>query len=119
MTRARLIGIAAAVVLAGLAFQAGEYGTLDWLKLQQQFTAERRAVRELERQLDSLQRLAHALETDPAAQERAAREQFGMIRRGELLYRLVPRVDLGADGGRDTLAGRRLPVTSFPLPPPR
>ena len=97
MTRARLIGIAAVVVLAGLAFQAGEYGTLDWLKLRSQLAEERRAVRELEHQLDSLQRLAHALETDPAAQERAAREQFGMIRKGELLYRLVPKVDAGSE----------------------
>lgn len=116
MTRARLIGLAAAVVLAGLAFQAGEYGTLDWLKLGSQLAAERRAVRDLERQLDSLQRLTHALETDPAAQERAAREQFGMIRKGELLYRLVPRVDVGSD---DSTAGPPLPVTSFPLRPPR
>lgn len=95
MTRARLIAVAAAVVLAGLAFQAGEYGMLDWLKLRSQLAEERRALRELEHQLDSLQRLAHALETDPAAQERAAREQFGMIRKGELLYRLVPKVDAG------------------------
>ena len=99
MTRARLIGIAAAVVLAGLAFQAGEYGMLDWLKLRSQLAEERRSVRELERQLDSLQRRARALETDPAAQERAAREQFGMIRKGELLYRLVPKVDAGSDAG--------------------
>ncbi|PYP47479.1 MAG: hypothetical protein DMD50_04535 [Gemmatimonadetes bacterium] len=99
MTRARLIGIAAAVVLAGLAFQAGEYGMLDWLKLRSQLAEERRAVRELERQLDSLQRRARALETDPAAQERAAREQFGMIRKGELLYRLVPTVDVGSEAG--------------------
>jgi cell division protein FtsB len=99
VTRARLVGIAAAVVLAGLVFQAGEYGMLDWLKLRSQLAEERRAVRDLERQLDSLQRLAHALETDPAAQERAAREQFGMIRKGELLYRLVPRVDVGSDAG--------------------
>lgn len=93
MTRARLVGIAAAFVLAGLAFEAGEYSTQDWLKLRRQLADERQAVRELELQLDSLQRLAHALETDPAAQERAAREQFGMIRRGETLYRLVPRVE--------------------------
>jgi len=99
VTRARLIGIAAAVVLAGLAFQAGEYGMLDWLKLRSQLAEERRAVRELERQLDSLQRRARALETDPAAQERAAREQFGMIRKGELLYRLVPKVDAGSEAG--------------------
>ncbi len=99
MTRARLIGIAAAVALAGLAFQAGEFGTLDWLKLRSQLAEERRAVRDLERQLDSLQRLARELETDAAAQERAAREQFGMIRKGELLYRLVPKVDPGEDSG--------------------
>ena len=102
MTRARLIAIAAAVVLEGLAFQAGEYGMLDWLKLRSQLGEERRAVRELEHQLDSLQRLAHALETDPAAQERAAREQFGMIRRGELLYRLVPKVDAGDENPAPT-----------------
>jgi cell division protein FtsB len=99
VTRARLVGIAAAVALAGLAFEAGEYSTLDWLKLRRQLGDEQRAVRELELQLDSLQRQAHALETDPVAQERAAREQFGMIRRGETLYRLVPRVE-GASGSR-------------------
>ena len=47
-------------------------------------------MRDLEVQLDSLERLVRALENDPAAQERAAREQFGMIRKGEILYRLVP-----------------------------
>ena len=93
MTRTRIAGIAGAVVLAGLAFQAGEYGTVDWLKLRRQLIEERRAVRSLEVELDSLARLARALETDPAAQERAAREQFGMIRRGEILYRLVPQTD--------------------------
>ena len=96
MTRPRLAGIAGAVVLAGLAFQAGEYGTVDWLKLRRQVIQERRAVRDLEVELDSLSRLARALETDPAAQERAAREQFGMIRRGEILYRLVPQTDTPA-----------------------
>ena len=99
MTRARIVGIIGAAVLVGLAFQAGEYGTLDWLKLRRQLTEEQRAVRDLEERLDSLRRLTHALETDPAAQERAAREQFGMIRKGELLYRLVPKVDPGNDSG--------------------
>ena len=47
---------------------------------------------ELEVELDSLAQRGHALETDPVAQERAAREEFGMIRNGEVLYRLVPRV---------------------------
>jgi cell division protein FtsB len=90
VTRTRLLGLGAGLVLVGLAFQAGEYSTLDWLTLRRQRTEERRSVRALELELDSLQRLARALEEDPAAQERAAREQFGMIRKGELLYRLVP-----------------------------
>jgi cell division protein FtsB len=101
VTRARLLAIVAAAVLVGLAFQAGEYGTFDWLKLRRQLADERRAARELTARLDSLERLAHALETDPVAQERAAREQFGMIRKGELLYRLVPKVDSGSVPPRD------------------
>jgi len=40
--------------------------------------------------VDSLQREATAIERDLRVQERVARERFGMIRRGELLYRLVP-----------------------------
>jgi len=98
VTRAQLAGLAAALVLAALAFQAGEYSTVDWLKLRRQLAEERRTVRDLEVELDSLERLAHALETDPAAQERAAREQFGMIRRGEILYRVVPQLDSGGSG---------------------
>ncbi len=42
-------------------------------------------------ELDSLAQLAHDLETNPAVQERVAREQFGMIRDGEVLYRVVPK----------------------------
>lgn len=91
--RARLAALLGALALAGLAVFGGEYGTRDWLQLRRQLAEERRAVRGLQAELDSLARLARALETDPAAQERAAREEFGMIRDGELLYRLVPAPD--------------------------
>src|SRR5207237_2577354 len=63
VTRTRLIGIAAGIVLAGLAFQAGEYSTLDWLTLRRQRAEERRSERDLEVELDSPQRLARGLET--------------------------------------------------------
>ncbi len=91
---------ALAVALGALAVMGGEYGTLDWLKLRRQLAQEREAVRDLRVELDSLERLAVALETDPAVQERAAREQFGMIRDGEILYRLVPEQDSGAGARR-------------------
>jgi cell division protein FtsB len=86
----RIVAFAGALVLGWLVAFAGEYSTLDWLKLRRQLADERRAVQDLHVVLDSLGRLAHDLESSPAAQERAARDQFGVIRNGELLYRLVP-----------------------------
>lgn len=90
MSRWKIAGLVGAVVLAGLALLGGEYSTFDWLTLKRRLAEERRAIAELEAEIDSLATLARALETDPAAQERAAREEFGMIRDGEILYRLVP-----------------------------
>jgi cell division protein FtsB len=46
------------------------------------------AITRLRLEIDSLQKEAEALETDPAAQERVAREAFGMLRPGEILYRV-------------------------------
>ena len=90
MRLGRLAALCAAFVLAWVGVFAGEYSTFDWLTLRRQVAEERHAVQQLRATLDSLGRLAHDLETNPAAQERAAREQFGMIRDGEVLYRLVP-----------------------------
>jgi cell division protein FtsB len=89
VTALRWAGLAGALVLTWVAVFGGEYSTFDWLTLRREVAGERQAVRDLRAALDSLGRLAQALETDPLAQERAAREQFGMIRNGELLYRLV------------------------------
>jgi len=91
MKPARLAALAGAVLVAWVVVFAGEYSTFDWLTMRRQLAEEHAAVQELRVVLDSLNRLAHDLETNPAAQERAARERFGMIRNGELLYRLVPR----------------------------
>jgi len=88
---ARLALLGGAIVLAWVAVFGGEYSTFDWLTLRRQLARERAEVARLHVALDSLSRLAHALETDSATQERAAREQFGMIRNGEILYRIVQR----------------------------
>jgi cell division protein FtsB len=40
--------------------------------------------------VDSLSRVAWAIEHNPRMQERIAREKFGMLKKGEFLYRLVP-----------------------------
>ncbi len=81
----------AALVMAGFAAEGGEYGTLDLLKLKAQVRREREAILRLRPEVDSLARLEKALKTDPATQERYAREVYGMIRPGEMLYQVVPR----------------------------
>jgi cell division protein FtsB len=72
------------------AVQGGEYGTTDLLELRREVVREQAEVRRLERVVDSLERAAQAVERDPRTQERVARESFGMIRRGEFMFRLVP-----------------------------
>jgi cell division protein FtsB len=83
-------------IIAGLAFalyfalQGGEYGTLDLLQLRREAAEERENVAQLQRMVDSLTKVATGIEKDPRIQERVARERFGMLRKGEFLYRLVP-----------------------------
>ena len=91
MSRTRIAGIAGAVVLLALAAWGGEYSTGDWLTMRRQLADEREKVAGLEAEVDSLAKAARDLETNPAMQERVAREEFGMIRDGEILYRVVPR----------------------------
>ena len=83
-------------ILAGLllatyfALQRGEYSILDLRKLRRAVVEESTSVVRLQYVVDSLGRLATAIERDPRMQERVARERFGMLREGEFLYRLVP-----------------------------
>ena len=88
MSRPKLLGIVVLVSALIFALAGGEYGTLDWLELRRQERAEQRAINELTAEVDSLKRFAKAVETDRRLMERIAREEFGMIRKGEFLYRL-------------------------------
>jgi cell division protein FtsB len=72
------------------AFQSGEYGTLDLRQLRHAVSQESTHVARLQHVVDSLERVAIAIERDPRMQERVARERFGMLKPGEFLYRLVP-----------------------------
>ena len=48
------------------------------------------AIDSLQRIVDSLKRYKQRVETDPALQERIAREEFGLVRGNkELLYRIA------------------------------
>ena len=79
------------VGVAVFAVQGGEYSTLDLVRQRAQRAALVAEIDSLQHQVDSLSHLVHAIETDPAVQERIAREEFGMVRGNkELLYRFAP-----------------------------
>jgi cell division protein FtsB len=90
VTRKRLVILA--VVALGLLFalQGGEYSTPQWLTMRAREKQVRARVAELTREVDSLSRFKKLVETDPITQERIAREQYGMLRKGEIEFTLLP-----------------------------
>lgn len=86
----------AAVILAALYFavQGGEYSTMDIVRQRRSELALTAHADSLQRIVDSLRSAERAVRTDPVTQERIAREEFGLVRGGEILYHLVP--DSGA-----------------------
>jgi cell division protein FtsB len=69
------------------ALQGGEYSTRDLYVLKVRSATIQRDVDSLQREVDSLVRYLRAVRTDSATQERIAREEFGMVRGNEILYR--------------------------------
>ena len=90
MSPARWAAVAAVAFALYFAVQGGEYATTDLFELRASVAREEAEVARLRGLVDSLEKAARAVERDPRTQERVARETFGMIRRGEFLYRLVP-----------------------------
>ena len=82
---ALLLGVAVYYAVWG-----GEYSSFDLRRLHNQRVAAAAGLTAAEAQVDSLGALAKRLDGDRATIEAVARERFGMIRQGELLYRFVP-----------------------------
>jgi cell division protein FtsB len=81
-----------AIVAAALVFaiEGGEYGTTDLYGQHRRRQALLARIDSLQRMVDSLGRQKRSIETDPAVQERIAREEFGMVRgQKEMLYRFA------------------------------
>ena len=89
MKRKRWLVIGLILATAVFAWQAGEYSTLQWLELRRREAVERLVVDSLAHEVDSLNRVRKLVETDPGWQERIAREQYGMLRRGEREFTIV------------------------------
>ena len=89
MTRIRWIALVVIGLALYFAVQGGEYSTLQWLQLRSRVRAEAEQVRQLTREVDSLTAVKKRVDTDPAMQERLARELYGMLRPGELEYTIL------------------------------
>ena len=107
---AKRVAWSVVVVLAVLwALQGGEYGTTDLVRQRSRRTSLHAEVDSLGRHVDSLRAYRRALQTDPALQERIAREEFGMVRGGrEVLYRFGD-VESAAPSAPASDAGRPTP----------
>jgi len=88
VTTGRWLALAVVVLALIFGLVGGEYSILDVRKLKRDATQERDSVVVLTRVIDSLERNLKAILTDPAVQERLAREQWGMLREGEFVYRI-------------------------------
>ena len=82
---ALLLGVAVYYAVWG-----GEYSSFDLRRLHNQREAAAEGLTLSEAQVDSLGALAKRLDGDRATIEAVARERFGMVKEGELLYRFVP-----------------------------
>ncbi|HET8654730.1 MAG TPA: septum formation initiator family protein [Longimicrobiaceae bacterium] len=85
----RLVPALLVAVAAYYAVWGGEYSAPDLWRLHHRREDAIAHLAESRHQVDSLRHVADLLDHDPATIERVARERFGMIRDGELLYRFV------------------------------
>jgi cell division protein FtsB len=85
------------VAAAYFALFGGEYSVFELRRIRAELEEERARVAALEREVDSLQAWADSLEHDSTTLVRIAREWYGMVGDGEVLYRF-------ADPGSDSMA---------------
>ncbi|MCC6928458.1 MAG: hypothetical protein IT359_05630 [Gemmatimonadaceae bacterium] len=79
------------VLAAYFAIQGGEYSTTDLFRQRSREAILRHTIDSLQHDVDSLTALKKRIATDPALQERIAREEIGMVRSDkELMYRFDP-----------------------------
>jgi cell division protein FtsB len=85
----RLVLPALIVLSVYFALFGGEYSVFEVRSVRSENLDLEQRLTELQRANDSLRTWADSLETDSTTIERLAREKYGMIRSGEVLYRIT------------------------------
>ncbi len=73
----------------------GEHDVLELRELEQERDAVAARLDSISHRADSVEAWADSLESDTLAIQRVAREEHGLIREGEVLYRFIPSADSG------------------------
>lgn len=79
-----VLGLSIYFVVAG-----GEYSILDARRAEADLAARRAEIVAMRQETDSIRQRVEALRSDDEILERVAREQYGFIRDGEVLYRIT------------------------------
>ena len=87
-----LVGLSVYFALFG-----GEYSVFEVRRVRADRIELEERLSALEQTNDCLRAWAEALQSDSATIERLARERYGMIRTGEVLYRMAEPMDSAAD----------------------
>ena len=89
ITRNKVIlwGVGAAALL--FALQGGQYSTIDLFRQGSEKQRLSTTIDSVRKEVDSLRAYKKALATDAKLQERIAREMWGMVKEGEIIYKLV------------------------------
>lgn len=90
MSRGRWLALVVLALAALFAWQGGTYSVADYRAVQAEERLLRTVLDSLRHEVDSMRAFRDSLARDARVVERVAREQFGMIRPGELVFTLVP-----------------------------
>jgi len=85
--RGLLLGVVLFVVYI---FLFGDYGAYRMWKQKREIAQLQRTIESLRLRREELKREISLLENDPEYTEKLAREEYGMVKRGEILYKIVP-----------------------------
>ena len=88
----RVLGAIVGMIALWFAVQGGEFSTVNLIQNRRQIAEITHARDSLQHVVDSLRAYRTRVERDPVLQERIAREQFGMVRGKELMYRFTDSV---------------------------
>jgi cell division protein FtsB len=95
----RLLVVVCAAGAGYYVLLGGEYSVFDLWQMEDRREAAERRVDSLHAVVDSLEARAEALRADTLLIERVAREEYGLVREGEILVRFLPADSAAGDTG--------------------